>query len=139
MSAIKHIYHKYKEIIRYLFFGGLTTIVSAVSYFTASWGLGLSTWVSSVISWVLAVLFAYVTNRAFVFQSNAKSVGEKRRELFAFYFCRIIQLGIYVGIMTIFVDILHLNEAVVFVFAQIVSIVFNYVASKYYVFKVSGE
>lgn len=65
MIKIKEYFKKYREIILYLFFGGCTTLVNIVSYYMCS-RIGMGTAVSTVIAWVLSVLFAYATNRKFV-------------------------------------------------------------------------
>ncbi|MGN0451537.1 MAG: GtrA family protein [Acutalibacteraceae bacterium] len=65
MIKIKELFAKYREMILYLFFGGCTTMVNIVSYYICS-RIGMGTAVSTVIAWVISVLFAYATNRKFV-------------------------------------------------------------------------
>lgn len=127
---------RYREILMYLVFGGLTTLVSAIFYFAASWGVGLSAWLSSIISWVFAVIFAFFTNRIFVFRSSA---GRPLYEACLFFAARISSLGIGVGIMFVFVDMLNLHEPLIFVIAQGIVIIFNYVVSKYIIFGKKGK
>lgn len=75
IDKILNLYKRYKEIINYLFFGGLSTIVNFGSYYVCAKIINIDEVVSSGISWFLAVLFAYVTNKLFVFESrtNKKS------------------------------------------------------------------
>ena len=132
------IFNKHREIILYLIFGGLATLISAVTYFLASWGLNLSAWLSSVVSWTTAVIFAYITNRAIVFQSKTSSKQGVAKEAVMFLAARLSSLALNVAIMYVFVDVMNLNETLFFVIAQIVVIVFNYIASKLLVFR-KGE
>lgn len=83
IGKIKELYLKYKEIINYLIFGGLTTIVSFGSYYVSARIMGIDEVVSNVISWILAVLFAYITNKLFVFESkaNRKEGNTKRNDI----------------------------------------------------------
>jgi len=122
------------ELFLYLFFGGLTTVVSTLTYFGASWGLGLSAWLSSIISWVFAVAFAFVTNKIFVFKSKAKK-KEAAKEASLFFVARLATMAINTGIMFIFVDIMGLNELLFFIIGQVVIVVLNYVLSKLIIFK----
>jgi len=124
---------EFREIFMYLLFGGLTTAVNTLCYFLASWGLGFSAWLSTVVAWVFAVCFAFVTNKLFVFQSKEK-VGAGR-EAVLFFTTRGLSLAINVVIMFVFVDVLHLFEPLIFVIAQGIVLVFNYVASKWFVFR----
>lgn len=123
------------EIVMYLIFGGLTTLVSAITYFFASWGLGLSAWLSTVVSWVFAVTFAFFTNKLYVFKSRGTSKKRTAKEATMFLIMRLVSLGINVAIMFIFVDLMHLHEPTFFVIAQVVVIIFNYVASKLWIFR----
>ena len=81
INAAKALWFRHEELLLYLFFGGLTTLVSAVSYFIASWGFGASAWLSSVISWFFAVTFAFFTNKIFVFKSKTTEKKAAQREV----------------------------------------------------------
>ena len=138
MKKIWNLYKKYEEIVNYLVVGGLTTIVAIGSKL-----LLLATildQIAEIISWLLAVTFAYVTNRIFVFKS--KTSGSKcAREIFNFFKGRIATQLIQMFIMWFFVTFLKLDSNVwVFVFTlvcQVMQIVLNYVISKLLVFKKS--
>lgn len=141
MKKLVNLYNKYEEIINYLVVGILTTIVSLgvkwgllFTIFDASNSLQLQT--SIVISWICAVIFAYVTNRIFVFKSKNKNI---LKELIDFFGSRILTLIIESIIMWFFITLLDLNTDIwVFIwtiFAQVVIIVLNYVFSKLFVFK----
>ncbi len=141
LKNILALYRKYKEIINYLIFGGLTTIVNlATKYillftiFDASNSIELQ--VSIIISWIVAVLFAYFTNRKFVFESTSKN---KFKEFTSFIIARLSTLLLEMIIMWFFVTLLKLNSdlyVVIFtIIAQIAVIIGNYVFSKLFVFK----
>jgi len=134
---MKELLLKHKQLILYVFFGGLTTGVNAAVYFFVSWGFDASAWLSSVISWLFAVCFAFVVNKLFVFESKSKSgVG---KEIVLFFTARIVSLLLNVGIMWVFVDILEMNEILFFVIGQAVVLVFNYIASKFVIFRKRGD
>ena len=78
------LYKKYKEVINYLIFGGLTTVVSMVSYFIFTRVFGIDEVVSSAISWFCAVTFAYITNKIWVFESKTNTVGSFFKEAVMF-------------------------------------------------------
>ena len=128
---IKNLFNKYREIIMYLIFGVLTTAVNIIIYFLCAVQLDLNTAVSTIIAWITAVLFAYITNKFYVFQSN----GNLIREIISFFGMRLLSGILDLGIMIIFVDILSYNEMIMKVIANIFVIVFNYVASKFFIFR----
>lgn len=141
MKRIWNLYHKYEEIINYLIVGGLTTVISlAVKYgllFTvmdASDPIELQAAV--IISWIVAVAFAYVANRIFVFHSKSKKY---LKEISGFVAGRIATLVLEMFIMWFFVTLLKLDSnmwvVVWAIVAQILVIVGNYIISKLFVFK----
>ena len=141
MKKIWDIYHKYEEIINYLIVGGLTTVISlAVKYgllFTvmdASDALELQ--VSVIISWIVAVTFAYFANRIFVFFSKSR---QYLKEISGFVAGRIATLIMEMVIMWFFVTLLKLDSnlwvVIWTVVAQILVVIGNYVISKLFVFK----
>ena len=77
-------YKKYKEILLYLFFGGLAFIISIASYAFANIELGMNELIANVVSWILAVLFAFITNRIWVFQAPTKTTGEFIKQITSF-------------------------------------------------------
>lgn len=143
MKKIWNLYKKYEEIINYLVVGGLTTIVAIGSKLLLLATIldqtnGLELQIAEIISWFLAVTFAYMTNRIFVFKS--KTSGNKcAREIFNFFKGRIATQIIQMFIMWFFVTLLKLDSNVwVLVFTlvcQVMQIVLNYVISKLLVFK----
>lgn len=132
LKKILKIYKKYDEIINYLIFGGLTTVVSVLSYTLFTRLFSINYLVSNVISWIISVTFAYVTNKFFVFKTKEKNVI---KESLMFYLSRIGSLLIESLMMYILVDLLCYNDLICKVIAQIIVILFNYIFSKLIVFK----
>lgn len=129
------LFAKYKDIIPYAFFGVLTTVVNMVVYWVAAHPLGLSVMVSTVIAWIAAVLFAYVTNRKWVFHSQAQGTKEIVQEIVSFFACRLATGVVDWACMFIFVDLLHFNDVIIKAAANVLVIILNYVASKLVIFK----
>lgn len=134
MEKIKELLIKYREMILYLFFGGCTTLVNIVSYYICS-RIGMGTAISTVIAWVLSVLFAYITNRKFVFESKACGFSAVLTEAANFFLFRLATGLLDLAIMVIFVDLLHFNDMVIKILSNIIVIILNYVASKLLIFK----
>ena len=132
---LSRIYKKYKEIINYLIFGGLTTLVSIGTYALFTIVFNIDYLVSNVLSWIIAVLFAFITNKLFVFASKSRSKKQVSKEIVSFFFFRIVSLGIEMIIMYVFVDLLSINDLITKVIAQVIVILSNYIFSKLFVFK----
>lgn len=129
----KNLYVQYKEIINYLIFGGLTFMVSMLTYYLCR--IAFDYVVSNFISWVAAVLFAYITNKAFVFESKTETKLLLIQEFILFVASRIFTLLLETFIMYIMIDWLHINDMIVKVIAQIIIILTNYILSKLIIFK----
>lgn len=132
---VEQVFIKYKDIVLYTFFGVCTTIVNILSYWICAHILHISVMLSAVIAWFAAVLFAYLTNRKWVFSSNANSKHEILKEISFFYAMRLATgvidwLGMYV-----LVDLMHLSDMIIKVILNVVVIVLNYIASKLLIFK----
>lgn len=137
---VTKIWNKYvnRETISYLIFGVLTTLVDWAVY-TILWRYEVDYRVSTVISWCAAVLFAFGTNRQFVFQSTASDWRGVGKEFTAFVACRgLTGLFTLIG-MIVMVQGLHLHEMIGKVFVSAASLVFNYVFSKLVIFKKKPE
>ena len=126
---------KYREQILYLVFGALTTVVSIGSYALFNAVFGINELIANVISWILAVLFAYVTNRRWVFCSSAKTKKEILTEMASFFAGRLATLGMEELILFVFITCLGLNSIAVKIIAQVIVLVSNYVISKLLVFR----
>ena len=128
-------YRKHKEVLLYLLFGGLTTLVSILSFALFAEGLGMNVLWANVLSWILAVSFAYVTNRTWVFADKADTGAGILREIVSFFGGRIATLLVEEAILYIFITKLALPAMPVKIAAQVIVIVLNYVISKLFVFR----
>lgn len=137
MKKIKELYLKYKELINYLIFGVLTTVVSLVTYYLLVFTIldannPIELQIANIISWITCVTFAYITNKKYVFAPTNKSLI---REILEFYASRIASLFIDMGFMFLFVSVLKFNDTVIKMIGQVVIITINYILSKLIVFK----
>ncbi len=137
MEKITELYKKYKEVINYLIFGVLTTIVSLIVYYASVYTFlnpdnAIQLQIANILSWVAGVTFAYFTNRKYVFESNEKN---KIKEASKFVLARVTTLIMDMIIMWLGVTVLHCNDKIVKIISQIVIIVSNYIFSKLFVFK----
>lgn len=132
-----NIYYKNPEIWNYLIVGVLTTIVSLVTYFIVTRTFlnpekEIELQIANIISWVLAVTFAYITNRLFVFKSENKNIFSEATK---FVGSRIASLIMDMAIMFIVVSVLSLSDVIGKIISQVVVTIANYVLSKLIVFK----
>lgn len=129
---VKELYIKYKEVINYLVFGVLTTVVNIVVYFVFADVLHVQYLISNCVAWFLSVLFAYVTNRKYVFESKSNSIAEEMSKFFA---SRLATGALDMVLMWLLVSMLCVNGVVSKVLANVVVVVSNYILSKLVVFK----
>ena len=134
MKLIKSLFVKYYDIISYLFFGVLTTVVNYLVYLPCLNILHLSAAVSNVIAWVAAVAFAYLTNKPFVFKSNDWSLKTVLPELGKFISCRVGSGFLETGIIFVTVDCLTWDGNIMKLITSVLVVVLNYVASKLLIF-----
>ncbi len=123
-----------RETVSYLIFGVLTTLVDWIVYPVLRW-LDYSVAVSSAGSWAAAVLFAFVTNKLFVFQSYTFRPGALAREFISFVSCRALSGVFTIGAMVVIVDVMGWNEWLGKVAVSALSLVLNYIFSKLFIFK----
>ena len=125
---------RYKSQLLYLFFGGCTTLVNVIVYGVCAHGAALSTTLSVAIAWVASVLFAYLTNRTWVFESRAHTVSDILREAWSFLLCRLATFGLDLAVMYLCVDRLGFPDMPVKVLSNVLVIILNYAASKLIIF-----
>ena len=136
MEKVKEIYHKYKEMITYVIFGGLTTVVNIITYLLLTKIGKLDMLISNILAWCISVLFAYVTNPIFVFESKKKGFKPIALEMISFYIARIVSLICCdIVLFYLMVEICHINDVITKLILQVVVIVMNYVLSKFMIFK----
>ena len=149
MKKIKTLFIKYKEIITYIIFGVLTTLVNFFSFwlFTKIFGEDLYL-VNNAIAWVVGVVFAYVTNKLFVFESKSWDLKLITKEITGFLGARIFSFLVEEGGMFLFISVLDLGEKsldllgftitgqfMVKILLAVIVVVLNYVFSKFIIFK----
>lgn len=135
IKKLLSLYKKYEEIINYIVVGGITTVISILSYFLIRTILksntSLNVQISTVFSWIVAVTFAYFANRIFVFKSN----NSKKIESVKFITSRIMSLLIEMLVMLILTAVLKINDKIAKILVQFIIVVLNYLFSKIFVFK----
>lgn len=129
---------RYKEIFLYGVCGFLATSLNIGAYYVFSHLMHIATIEATIYAWGVAVLFAYISNRKYVFQSKVDNFHGIVRECFFFIGCRGWGELIDIFAMFIFVSCIHLPDMYVKAFTNLLVIVFNYVASKFYIFKQKG-
>ena len=135
MKKLFSLLKKYEEVISYLFFGGLTTLVNYIVYLPCYNILHLSGALSNAIAWVVAVAFAYVTNKPFVFKSHDWSAKTVVPELTKFVSCRIGSGLLETAIIFVLVDCLRWNGNIIKLLTSVLVVILNYLASKLLVFR----
>lgn len=123
---------KYREIIAYLIFGVLTTLVNIVVYFVASNLLGINYLISNFLAWFISILFAYITNRSYVFESTS---SQFIKEAIKFFGSRLTTGLIDMGLMWLLVSFTPIDDILIKILVNIIVIVLNYIFSKLFVFK----
>lgn len=130
-----NIYKKNKEIINYLIFGVLTTVVSFVVYFIFAKVFKIDSVISNGISWFFSVLFAFITNKLYVFES--KEMGKKTllKEVISFYLARLFT-GVVcdLGVFALMVKVFKINDVLSKLVIQVIVTILNYVFSKLIIF-----
>ena len=135
MEKIKELLKKYKFIILYGIFGVLTTIINIVTYALCYDVFNISNVVSNIIAWILSVLFAFITNKIWVFESKCFDFKIFIKELWNFIVCRLATGALDLGIMYVGVDLLKGPALILKIASNIIVIILNYVMSKLFVFK----
>ena len=146
---IKKLFEKYKEVISYVFFGVLATVVNLVSFKIFNAVLGAHLYLlTNVISWLITVIFAYFTNKLWVFESKSWKAEVVIKELIGFFGARIFSLVVGEAGLWLMIDIMHMGKISWDIFSfnldgnmiakiimQVVVVILNYVFSKLVIFK----
>ena len=132
---MKKIILKYKSIIAYLFFGVLTTLINWGSYFLCYNIVQIPNVPSTIIAWILAVAFAFITNKIWVFGSKSFNGKVLLYEIWTFLAARLIIGILDVVIMYFAVDVFAMNSTVWKLISNIIVIVLNYIFSRLIIFK----
>ncbi|MBQ3402262.1 MAG: GtrA family protein [Synergistaceae bacterium] len=124
----------FRALMLYGIFGVLTTILNILTYWVITRIFGLSVITSTVIAWVIAVLFAYITNRKYVFHSRNSSIIAVFFEAVYFFGCRVATGILDVAIMYLFADLMAFNDVITKTVSNIIVIILNYIASRMFIF-----
>lgn len=135
MKLLKSLFLKYKELILYVFFGGLTTLVNWAGYWLLADVFHVPYLWATAIAQILSILFAYVTNRIWVFESKAKGFSAVFWEMVRFFGCRAASFVLDLLCMRIGVGGLHVNDMVMKLLSNVIVVIVNYVFSKLIVFR----
>lgn len=128
-------YQKHKQLILYLFFGICTTAINTLCYGILYELLRMNNIPSAILAWLVAVVFAFVTNKVYVFESKQTKTSERLSEFVSFFGCRIMTGMLDVMIMAIAVDYMKWNSLIWKLISNIIVTIINYVASKFLIFK----
>lgn len=136
MEKIRELYFKYEEVINYLFIGVCTTLISLIVYYACVLTLfkpdnPVLLQCANIISWIIAVAFAYFANRKVVFKSKNKNI---KNEVSKFVGARVVTLLIDMAFMWLTVSVLGFNDKIMKIISNIIIVILNYVFSKLFVF-----
>lgn len=126
--------HHLWDVFTYVFFGGLTTVVNIV-VFAGTTHIGVNWQAANFLAWLLSVLFAFITNKLWVFNSHTESFAGLIWEFGKFMFARVVSLGIDYACMFLFINALSWSNMVAKLLTQVVIVVANYAFSKFIIFR----
>lgn len=152
MKKIKELLKKYKEIILYVIFGVATTIVNLIAFKLLNLELGEDRYlISNVLAWFISVVFAYITNKIWVFESKSWKPRALASELPSFFGARVFSLLLEEAGLYLSVDLLHFDQISINIFSieiggkmlakiilAVIVIILNYIFSKFIIFKKKG-
>ncbi len=135
MDTVRALLRKHRELVEYVFWGVMTTVVNYAVYFLLTKVFHVHYLTSNGIAWAVSVAFAYFVNKIFVFRSRDWAWKVALRELWQLVASRLFSLGLEMGILWLFVDMLCFDDTVIKLIANVVVVVVNYVLSKFIIFK----
>jgi len=139
IEKVKQLMKKYEELIKYLIIGVLTTALNYTIFALLVSVVKMDLHASNLIAWLAGVIFAYITNKLFVFESKSFKFQVLSKEILSFGAARILSLLVEEVILYIFVDLLNMNKLIIKLIANVIVIIVNYVLSKFIIFKKSKE
>lgn len=128
-----------KTIILYTIFGVLTTLINIAAYSVCYEFIKIPNVPSNIIAWVIAVAFAFVTNKIYVFESKDNSLKNLTKEIVSFTLARVTTGLLDLAIMFVAVDVLAQSAILFKVISNVIVIIMNYIFSKLFVFKRKDE
>lgn len=139
ITKIKELIKKYEEIIKYLIIGVATTALNYIIFTILVKKANIEMHTSNILAWFVSVIFAYFTNKLFVFESKSFKFDVLGKEILSFGTARILSLVLEEIILYVFVDLLNMNKMIIKLIANVVVIIVNYILSKFIIFKNSKE
>lgn len=136
---MKALFVKYRELILYVLFGGLTTLVNWGLYELLAKVIGVPYLWATAIAQIASILFAYVTNRIWVFESKVRGFQGIALEMLRFFGCRGVSFFLDLGCMYVGVDLLHINDTWMKLLSNVIVVIANYVFSKVFIFRKPGK
>ncbi|KRM95233.1 GtrA family protein [Loigolactobacillus rennini] len=127
------LFKKYQSVIAYLFFGGLTTLVNIITFAILQPIMNYQ--FANILAWIASVLFAYVTNKLWVFSSKTHGLLALFKEMGAFFFFRVLSLLMDIVIMWLGISVLNANPLLTKIIDNVIVVIANYFFSKWYIFK----
>ena len=136
-QLIKQLWQRYQSVLSYLIFGGLTTLINIIVFgiFNQFWPY----WIANTIAWLISVLFAYITNKIWVFDSQTPTFRAVLIEMTSFFGFRLLSYFIDQGIMIVGISVLHGNDLIVKLIDQIIVVLLNWFSSKLFIVKDRGH
>ena len=134
LRLLNPFYQRHREVLLYLFFGAVTTAVSWVTFYLFYYTLAVDELTSNLVSWVFAVLVAFLTNRIWVFSESAAD-GGFFREMGLFFGSRVATLLVEELIIFVFVTLLTFDAMLIKIIANLIILVLNYILSKLFIFR----
>lgn len=135
MAALKRFYQKNEEVLSYLIFGGLTTLVNIIVFFLFDSVLGVQYLIANAISIGVSILFAFFTNKKYVFKSETETMNAWLKEFLLFCSFRLVSAGFDMLSMWLLVGGLHLEANLAKLVTQLIVVLLNYLFSKWFIFK----
>lgn len=132
---MKELINKYKELIKYLIIGVLTTAVNYVIFAISVKLLHIDMHISNIIAWIISVIFAYFTNKLFVFESKSFKIDVLVKEIISFGAARVLSLLLEELILFVFVNKMQMDEMIIKLIANVIVIIINYILSKFIIFR----
>ena len=135
IQKLKELIKKYEELIKYFIIGVITTIINYAIFAMFSSVIKIDIHTSNIIAWIVSVIFAYVTNKLYVFESKSFKLDVIGKEIVSFGGARVFSLLLEEIILYIFVNLLHMNQLLIKLIANIIVMIVNYILSKFIIFK----
>ncbi|ETO95420.1 GtrA-like protein [Lachnoanaerobaculum sp. MSX33] len=133
---IKNLWLRYKELFFYAVFGVGATVINIVSYRVLANTFGKKYFlIANIIAWILAFIFAFITNKLFVFESKSWEAQIAMKEFVGFLSARLATGILDTVLMWVFVSIISLDDTLSKIIINILVIIINYIASKFFIFK----